>query len=407
MRNAAEVAVTGLGLVTPGGIGVGPSWRAVTEARPAAAWDPLLAHHRVRISCRVPGFDAAALLGARRAHRLDPFVQFALVAAREAVADAGLDPATWDGGRVGVVLGCADGGPITVEEQHRVLLGEGPARVSPLLLPRQLPNMLAGQAALEFGARGPNLVVATACASGASAVGTARDLLALDRCDIVLTGGSEAMLTPLVMAGFAQMGALSQREEDPQGASRPFDAGRDGFVAGEGAGILVLERAADARARGARVRGRIVGYGASADAHHLTSPHPEGRGLEAAIRAALADAGLSPGEVGHVNAHGTSTPLNDLAEARVIHRVLTGRPLVTSTKGVTGHLLGAAGAVEAVFAVLTAEQRLVPPTANLTSLDPRMDIDVASRPTPAPGGVILSNSSGFGGQNAVLVLAPA
>ncbi|MFE0044543.1 beta-ketoacyl-[acyl-carrier-protein] synthase family protein [Streptomyces albireticuli] len=402
-----EAAVTGVGLVTPGGIGTGPSWRAVSEGRPTTALDPLLAHHRVRLSSRVPGFDAAGLLGARRAHRLDPFVRFALVAAREAVADAGLDPATWDGARVGVVLGCADGGPVSVEEQHRVLLGEGPGRVSPLLLPMQLPNMLAGQTALEFGARGPNLVVATACASGASAVGTARDLLALGRCDIVLTGGSEAMLTPLVMAGFAQMGALSQREDDPPGASRPFDAGRDGFVAGEGAGILVLERMPDALARRARVRGRIVGYGASADAHHLTSPHPGGRGLEAAIREALADAGAGPGEVGHVNAHGTSTPLNDLAEARVIDRVLTGRPLVTSTKGVTGHLLGAAGAVEAVFAVLTAERRLVPPTANLTTLDPRMDIDVAARPAPLPDGLILSHSCGFGGQNAVLALAPA
>lgn len=405
--SGAEVAVTGLGLVTPGGIGVGPSWRAVAEGRPTAALDPLLADQRVRISCRVPGFDAARLLGARRAYRLDPFVQFALVAAREAVADAGLDPATWDGARVGVVLGCADGGPSTVEEQYRVLEAEGPARVSPLLLPMQLPNMLAGQTALEFGALGPNLVVATACASGASAVGTARDLLALHRCDVVLTGGSEAMLTPLVMAGFAQMGALSRWEGDPGAASRPFDADRDGFVAGEGAGILVLERAADARARGARVRGRIVGYGASADAHHMTSPHPGGRGLEAAVRAALADAGASPGEVGHVNAHGTSTPLNDLAEARVIHRVLTGRPLVTSTKGVTGHLLGAAGAVEAVFAVLTAEHGLVPPTANLTALDARMDIDVASSPTTAPSGLILSNSCGFGGQNAVLAFAPA
>lgn len=202
-----DIAVTGLGLVTPGGIGVGPSWAAVCEGRPTAAHDPVLEHNPVKISCRVPDFDPGALLGGRRAHRLDRFTQFALVAAREAIADAGLDPQTWDGARVGVVLGCADGGPGTVEEQHRILVEQSPAKVSPLLLPMQLPNMLAGQTAIEFGATGPNLVVATACASGATAIGTARDLLLLDRCDIVLAGGSEAMITPLVMAGFAQMGA--------------------------------------------------------------------------------------------------------------------------------------------------------------------------------------------------------
>ncbi|MEU1787336.1 beta-ketoacyl-[acyl-carrier-protein] synthase family protein [Streptomyces sparsogenes] len=401
-----DVAVTGLGLVTPGGIGAGPSWEAVLDGRPTAAHDPELAGQPVRISCRVPGFDPDRLLGGRRAHRLDRFVQLALVAAREAVTDAGLDPATWDGGRVGVVLGCADGGPATVEAQHRVLL-ENPAWVSPLLLPMHLPNMLAGQTAIEFGATGPNLVVATACASGASAVGTARDLLALGRCDIVVTGGSEAMITPLVMAGFAKMGALSRRDGDPATASRPFDADRDGFVAGEGAGVLVLERVADARARGARVRARISGYGATADAHHMTSPHPGGVGIEAALRAALADAGAGPGDVQHVNAHGTSTPLNDLAEGRMLHRVLTADPLVTSTKGVTGHLLGAAGAVEAAFGVLAVEHQLVPPTANLRTPDPGLDIRLATAPTATRIDLALSNSFGFGGQNAVLAITRA
>lgn len=402
-----DVAVTGLGLVTPGGIGVGPSWAAVCGGRSPAAVDPALEENTVRISCRVPDFRPDDLLGARRAYRLDRFVQFALVAAREAIDDAGLDPKTWDGARVGVVLGCADGGPGTVEEQHHVLRHSGATRVSPLLLPMQLPNMLAGQTAMEFGATGPNLVVATACASGATAIGTARDLLALDRCDVVLAGGSEAMITPLVMAGFAQMGALSKREDDPTRASRPFDAARDGFVAGEGAGVLVLERVADARARGARVRGRIVGYGASADAHHMTSPHPEGTGVEDALRSALADAGAGTGDVGHVNAHGTSTPLNDLAEARVLKRVLTSDPLVTSTKGVTGHLLGAAGAVEAAFSVLAMEQSLVPPTANLGTLDSRMEIKVADSPTVLRTDLTLSNSCGFGGQNVVLAIAAA
>ncbi|MFP8885485.1 MULTISPECIES: beta-ketoacyl-[acyl-carrier-protein] synthase family protein [Streptomyces] len=402
-----DVAVTGIGLVTPGGIGTGPSWEAVRAGRPTAAVDPALRDNSVRISCRVPGFDAERLLGARRALRLDPFVQFALVAAREALADAGLDPQTWDGARVGVVLGCADGGPGTVEAQHHVLGERGAKAVSPLLLPMQLPNMLAGQTAIEFGATGPNLVVATACASGATAIGTARDLLALHRCDAVLAGGSEAMITPLVMAGFAQMGALSRREDDPAAASRPFDADRDGFVAGEGAGVLVLERAVDARARGAHVHGRIVGYGASADAHHMTSPHPDGTGAELAVRAALADAGAAPGDVEHFNAHGTSTPLNDLAEAVMVRRTLTGDPVVTSTKGVTGHLLGAAGAVEAAFTVLAVEHGLVPPTANLHTLDPRMDIRVADTAARSPIDFALSNSCGFGGQNAVLAVAAA
>ncbi|MGW3570199.1 beta-ketoacyl-[acyl-carrier-protein] synthase family protein [Streptomyces sp. NPDC000941] len=402
-----DVAVTGLGLVTPAGIGVGPSWEAALEGRPTAAHDTELASNPVRISCRVPDFDPDGLLGGRRAHRLDRFVQFALVAAREAVADAGLDPATWDGGRVGVVLGCADGGPATVEAQHRVLIEENPAWVSPLLLPMQLPNMLAGQTAIEFKATGPNLVVATACASGASAIGAARDLLTLDRCDIVITGGSEAMITPLVMAGFAKMGALSKRQDDPAAASRPFDADRDGFVAGEGAGVLILERVADATARGARVRARIAGYGATADAHHVTSPHPDGIGIEAALHAALADAGARPEDVQHVNAHGTSTPLNDLAEGRMLHRALTGDPLVTSTKGVTGHLLGAAGAVEAAFGVLAVEQQRVPPTANLHTPDPRLDIKIATAPTTTRIDLVLSNSFGFGGQNAVLAIARA
>ncbi|WP_329581776.1 beta-ketoacyl-[acyl-carrier-protein] synthase family protein [Kitasatospora sp. NBC_01250] len=402
-----DIAVTGLGLVTPGGVGVEASWASVCGGRSPAALDPALEGNPVRISCRVPDFDPERLLNARRAHRLDRFVQFALVAAREAIADAGLDPATWDGARVGVVLGCADGGPGTVEQQHQVLREQGSERVSPLLLPKQLPNMLAGQTAIEFGATGPNLVVATACASGATAIGTARDLLALNRCDVVLAGGSEAMITPLVMAGFAQMGALSKRQDDPATASRPFDADRDGFVAGEGAGILVMERIADARARRARVRGRIIGYGATADAHHITSPHPDGAGIEAAVRAALADAGADPEDVQHVNAHGTSTPLNDLAEARMMYRVLTGSPLVTSTKGVTGHLLGAAGAVEAAFSVLSVERETVPPTANLFLPDPRIDIKLAQNLSHMPIDLALSNSCGFGGQNTVLAIAPA
>jgi len=402
-----EVAVTGLGLVTPAGIGVANSWDRVLAGIPVADADPALDGNPVRISCRVPGFDADELLGGRVARRLDPFVRFALVAAREALRDASLDPLTWDGARVGVVLGCADGGPSTVEAQHDRFRERDAAAVSPLLLPMQLPNMLAGQVSIEVGATGPSLVVATACASGGTALGLAADLLRLCRCDVVLAGGSEAMVTPLIMAGFAKMGALSRRNDDPKGASRPFDAARDGFVAGEGAGLLVLERAADARARRVRIRALLAGHGESADAHHVTAPDPDGRGLERAVAEALADAGISPGDVDHVNAHGTSTQANDLVEARVLHRLFGRKPVVTSTKGVTGHLFGAAGAVEAAFAVLSLESGIVPPTANLTDPGPGIEIDLAIAPTVARPRVAVSTSAGFGGQNAALALVRA
>lgn len=397
------VAVTGLGMYTPAGADVAASWAGVSTGIPTARPDPTLAGLPVNFSSRV-SVEPTELLGGRVARRMDRFVQIAVVAAREAVADAGLDPVAWDSARIAVVLGCADGGPGTVEQQHRVLLDEAPTRVSPLLLPMQLPNMSAGQVSIDLGLTGPSLVVATACASGATAIGLARDLLTLDRCDVVLAGGSEAMITPLVMAGFAQMGALSGRVGDPSSASRPFDEARDGFVAGEGGAVLVLERPADARARGARVRGMVAGFGASADAHHVTAPDPAGRGCEQALRTALADARIGPDQVDHVNAHGTSTPLNDIIEAQVIDRVLGDRPVVTSTKGVTGHMFGAAGAAEAAFSVLALECQLVPPTANLNHLDPRISIQVADHPVRRRIEVAVSNSFGFGGQNAVLVV---
>jgi 3-oxoacyl-[acyl-carrier-protein] synthase II len=397
------VAVTGLGMYTPAGVGVAESWAGVSAGKPTAQPDPVLAGQPVDFSSRVP-IEPTELLGGRMTRRMDRFVQFAIVAAREAVADAGFDPAGWDSARIGVVLGCAGGGAGTVEQQHRVLLYEAPTRVSPLLLPMQLPNMSAGQVSIDLGVTGPSLVVATACASGATAIGLARDLLTLDRCDVVIAGGSEAMITPLVMAGFAQMGALSGRTGDPSSASRPFDQARDGFVAGEGAAVLVLERPADAQARRARVRALVAGFGATADAHHVTAPDPAGRGCEQALRTALADAQIGHDQVDHVNAHGTSTPLNDIIEAHMIDRVLGDRPVVTSTKGVTGHMFGAAGAAEAAFSVLALEHQLVPPTANLTHLDPRISIQVAAQPVSQRIEVVVSNSFGFGGHNAVLVM---
>ena len=402
------VAVTGLGLVTPAGIGTDASWAGVLAGEGTARTDPVLADIPVTMSCRVPGFDAMELLGRKAARRLDRFVQLAVVAAREAIADAGLDPQTWDGPRVGVVLGCGMGGAATWEQQHQVFLRDGAGDISPMLIPMLVPNMVAGQLAMEFGALGPNLVTATACASGATAIGVARDLLRSGACDVVVTGGTEAGLTPLSIAGFAQMGALSRRIDDPAAASRPFDVGRDGFVAAEAAGVLILERVEDAAARGRHPRALLAGYGASADGHHITAPDPTGQGAARAMRAAIADAGLVPSDITHVNAHGTSTPLNDAAEARTILDVVGEQASVTSTKGVTGHALGAAGAIEAAFTVLSVQHGLVPPTANLDSQDPDIAVDVVAKaPREQRITAAMSDSFGFGGQNAVLVVTPA
>ncbi|GGY01286.1 beta-ketoacyl-[acyl-carrier-protein] synthase family protein [Streptomyces djakartensis] len=404
-----DAAVTGLGMMTPAGAGTAASWERIREgAGTEAVRMPELAGITTDFACRVPGFDPVAVLGRRRAGQFDRSSQLVLAAAMEAVADSGLDPQTWDGARVGVVLGNGIGGAETWETQHRRLLDSGPRRVSPRLIPMLSANMAAGYVSMEFGARGPSLVTATACASGTTAIGTARDLLRSGACDVVITGGTEAPLTPSLVTGFSQMGALSRRSDDVRGASRPFDADRDGFVVAEGAAVLVLERAGDARARGARIRAMISGYGASADAYHPTAPDPECTGAGLALRAALRDAGVGPDEVDHVNAHGTSTLINDATEARLIRGALGDRPLVTSVKGVTGHSLAAAGAIEAAVAALTLADSFVPPTANLESLDPEIELDVVAKEGRAtPVEVVVSNSFGFGGQNAVLLLTRA
>lgn len=288
------------------------------------------------------------------------------------------------------------------------MIERGPGAVSALLIPMLVPNMVAGHLAMDLRATGPNFVTATACASGATAIGSALQLLRDGTCDVVVAGGGEAGVTPLMVTGFTQMGALSKRLDEPSAASRPFDADRDGFVIGEGSGMLVLEREADARARGATVRARIAGYGASADAYHMTAPDPGGTGVLQALRTALAAAGVMPDEVGHVNAHGTSTPLNDAAEAAVLRKLLGEGAAVTSTKGVVGHTLGAAGAIEAALTVLAVERSTVPPTANLERLDPEIELDVVSgAPREGKLEVAVSNSFGFGGQNAVLVITAA
>ncbi|WP_431041726.1 beta-ketoacyl-[acyl-carrier-protein] synthase family protein [Streptomyces sp. P1-3] len=403
-----DVVVTGIGMVTPVGVTTGMAWKATCAGLPGATEDPRLAGLGVSFSCAVTGFDAEQACGGE-ARRMDPFTQFAVAAARAAVADAAVTDGSWDPSRVGVVLGTAVGGQQTWEEQGRRMADRGPRAVNPLTVPKAIGNIAAGTVALDLGLHGPSLSVSTACASGTTALGVALDLLRAGRCDAVLAGGTEATVTPLVSTAFDRLKALSRHGEDPARASRPFDARRDGFVLGEGAAVLLLERAEDARARGRRGYARLLGYGASSDAHHLTAPDPEGRGARLALRQALADARVDVSEVSLVNAHATSTPQGDAVEARLIAGMFGTEAAVTSTKGVTGHMLGAAGAVEAAFTALSIDQGVIPPTANFEAPGPDLpEIDIvhgAARHTPVP--VAVSNSFGFGGQNAVVVLGSA
>ncbi|MEU3839068.1 beta-ketoacyl-[acyl-carrier-protein] synthase family protein [Streptomyces sp. NPDC028635] len=402
----AEVAVTGIGLVTPAGHTPQENWDALCRGRSLARSDPELAGLPVDFSCAVTGFDAAAELGRPLARRVDRFIQFALVAARRAVTDAGLGPGPL-GERVGVVLGVGSNCLSTYVTEFGHLGAGRPERVSPLALPRSVPSMAAGEVAVDLGAQGPNFTTASACASGATALGVARDLLRSGTCDVVLAGGSESGRSRMAVTCFSRMRALSRRRDAPELASRPFDARRDGLVLGEGAAVLVLERTADARARRARVLALLRGYGAGSDAHHPVAPHPRGEGAARAIRAALRDADCAPRDIAHVNAHGTSTPLSDAAEAAALTRVFGSHaPAVTASKGVVGHALGAAGAIQAAYTVLALRRGLVPPVANFEGQDGDHKVDiVAGRPRPAAGGAAVSCSFGFGGQNAVLVFS--
>ncbi|MEU9117186.1 beta-ketoacyl-[acyl-carrier-protein] synthase family protein [Streptomyces sp. NPDC048483] len=400
---AVEIAVTGLGLVTPAGVGVQATWDGLLSGRSLAATDEQLAGLPVNFSCRVPDFDPTARLGRRLSWRIDRFIQMGLVAAREAVTDAGWDPAAWDGARVAVVLGNGSGGNDRAHHDYDLLNSGRHKAISPLCITRAVSNMLAGEISTDLQALGPSMVTSTACASGGTAIGIARDLLGSGACDIAITGGSESVCRPMPAAGFGQMGALSTRVHDPAGACRPFDVDRDGFVLGEGAGILVLERLSDARARSTPVRALLAGYAATADSYHFTSPDPEGQGVVRAIRTALADAALSVSDIDHINAHGTSTQLNDLSEARALCAVFGTPPPVTANKSVLGHSIGGAGAIEAAVTVLSLEHQTLPPTANLDRLDPEIDLDVVTKaPRSQRLRAALSNSIGFGGQNAVL-----
>ena len=401
-----RVVVTGVGAVSPLGLDVERTWQSLIAGRSGVstitAFDAK--DSPVRIAAEVDGFDAVAVFGRRRARHLDRVVQLALVATKEAIEASKLDVATAPE-RIGVVYASGIGGIRTLEDGIRTLIGRGAEWVNPYVVPMMIPNMVAGEIAMEWQLLGYNCCTVTACSASAHAIGTAFDAIRLGRADAVVTGGSEAAVTPVGIAGFAAMKALSTRNDEPQRASRPFDIGRDGFVLGEGAASLVLEEREFALRRGAPVLAELAGYGATSDAYHITQPHPTGDGAVRAMSSAIADAGVSPEDIDYVNAHGTSTPPNDRVETHALKRVFGENvPPVSSTKSMTGHTLGAAGALESVFCILAMQNSVLPPTINLDNPDPDCDLDyVANKARPADVRYAMTNSLGFGGHNASLV----
>lgn len=403
-----RVVVTGLGAVTPIGNTVADYWTGLTSGRNGVAPITLFdaSAHACRFAAEVKAFDPSGYLEAKEAKRWDRFCKFGVVAAKQALADSGLEITDANAHRIGISIGSGVGGLLTMETQAHVLADKGPGRVSPFTVPMMIPNMATGLAAIALGAKGPSSAVATACAAGSNAIGDAFRILQLGKADAMICGGAESAITPLGVAGFASAKALSFRNDDPATASRPFDAERDGFVIGEGAGLLVLETLAHAEARGATVLAEIVGYGTTCDAHHITAPTPGGVGGAAAIRLALEDAALAPECVGYINAHGTSTPANDSNETAAIKSALGDRAHqipVSSTKSMTGHLLGGSGGIEAVASILAIRHGVVPPTINYANPDPNCDLDVVPNTArEATLDAVLSNSFGFGGHNVCL-----
>ena len=408
-----RVVITGLGAITPVGNDVPSTWDALlageSGAGPITIFE-ITDEYVSRIACEVKDFDPLNFLEKKEARRYDRFAQFSIVAADEAMRSARLEGAP-DGvaaERFGVIFGSGIGGISTMEAQHDVLRARGPGRVSPFFIPMFIPDIAAGLISIRFASKGPNYATVSACASGAHAIGDAFRFIERGDADVMIAGGGEATITPLAVAGFSSMKALSTRNDDPAGASRPFDAGRDGFVIGEGAGCVVLEALETAEARGATIVAEVIGYGVSADAHHITMPAPEGKGAQYAMRMAMNDGGVSAEDVDYINAHGTSTQANDRNETAAIKQVLGDSAysvIVGSTKSMTGHLLGAAGGVEAVITALVCQQGRIPSTINLTDPDPDCDLDygqhgVVERTVE----VALSNSFGFGGHNACLAI---
>jgi len=404
-----RVVVTGLGLVCPVGVGVEESWQALVAGKsgvgPITHYDA--STYPTKIAGEVRGFEPEKFMDRKEVRRNDRFIQFALAAADMAVADSGIDFAKEDPERVGVIVGSGMGGLATIEDTHQTLMERGVRKVSPFFIPAIIINLAPGQIALRWGLKGPNFSPVSACATGNHSIGDALMYIERGMADVMIAGGTEATLTPLGLAGFCAARAMSERNDAPEKASRPFDKGRDGFVAAEGSGILVLEEYEHARRRGARIYAELCGYGASCDANHVTSPAPEGEGGQRAMRMALADAGLRPEQVGYVNTHGTSTPQGDIAECQAIRRVFGDWAdqglVVSSTKSMTGHMLGAAGGAEAVFSILALHRGVVPPTMNVDEQDPECRLDVVpNRAREVRTEAVLSNSFGFGGTNAVV-----
>jgi 3-oxoacyl-[acyl-carrier-protein] synthase II len=406
-RQRPRVAVTGIGVKTPAGQDLTTFWDTLLAGQSMAG--PIVNFDAsdlpVKFACEVKDFDPIPYLGPKEVKRWDRNTHLGFAAAMDAFKDAG-EPAA-DPARCAVVGGTGIGGLITLEAQEKVMIERGPSRVTPFLVPMMMPNATPALVAMQLGMTGPNWCVATACAAGTNAIGEGLRLIRDDTSDLVMAGGTECVVTPIAIAAFARMGALSGRHDDPARASRPFDVGRDGFVIGEGACYLVLERWDRAEARGARIYGEIMGYGRNADAYHVTAPSPGGAGAAACMQLALDDAGLGPSAIAHINAHGTSTPLNDASEAEAITKVFgEAAPPVTSTKGVTGHLIGAAGAVEAAACLLAMRDGVMPPTANHEQADPEMTVNVVAGAPREVTGPALSNSFGFGGHNATLIIGP-
>ena len=404
-----RVVVTGIGLVTPVGEDKKTTWDSLLKGKSGIDYISLFDAEgfESRIAAEVDGFDGAALLGRKEARRLDRFSQFACVAALEALEDAGIDMANEDADKVGVLIGSGVGGIMTITDQHKVLLNRGPKRVSPFLVPMMLGDLASGQVSMLIGAKGPNFSTVSACATGTDSIGEALEMIRRGRADVVIAGGTEAAVCEIGVAGFNACMALSTRNDAPQAASRPFDSGRDGFVLGEGCGVVVLESVKHAEARGAEVLAELAGYGASSDTHHVTQPHPEGEGAARAMKWAIDDAGLEPEDVDYVNAHGTSTPLNDKFETIALKRTYGDHAYnlkISSTKSMTGHLLGAAGGIEAAFSVLTVNEGVIPPTINIDDPDPECDLDyVPNKAEKQEVNVAMSNSLGFGGHNSSII----
>ena len=406
-----RVVITGVGLVTPLGNNTQDTWQGLLDGRsgvgPITRFDA--SQFPTRIAAEVRDFDPAAFVEKKEIKKMDTFIHYALAASAHAMKDAGLAP--WndvEGDRAGVIIGSGIGGFATIEAEHQVLLKDGPRRISAFFIPSSIVNLAAGRVSMRFGARGPNSAPCTACSAGSHAVGDSFKIIERGDADIMIAGGSEAAITPLAVGGFDALRALSTRNDEPPRASRPFDRDRDGFVLGEGAGILILEELEHTRRRRARIYAEVVGYSMSGDAYHITAPSPEGDGAARAMRLALKDAGISPEQVDYINAHGTSTPPNDKTETAAIRTVFGAhayRLAVSSTKSMIGHLLGAAGAVEAGVTALTIHDQIMHPTINLENPDAECDLDyVAAGARRAHIRYALSNSFGFGGTNACILL---